>query len=104
ANSPLQKLYSGFGLAQGPVIEGNMGSTYKTDYTIIGEAVNVAARLEGLTRELRQALLFTESFKQLTSKPWTFANLGHFHLKGMENNEEIFTIDHPLVQAFKTRF
>jgi class 3 adenylate cyclase len=58
-NSPLKLLHSGFGLDQGSVIEGNMGSIYKTDYTIIGDAVNIAARLEGLTREVNRSLVFS---------------------------------------------
>ena len=47
-------LYCGFGLTKGPVIEGNLGSSTKMDYTVLGDMVNLAARLEGLTRKSRQ--------------------------------------------------
>jgi len=99
--SPLKLLYSGFGLAQGTVIEGNMGSPVKMDYTIIGEAVNTAARLEELTREVRQTLLLTDLVKAGTRKPWNFTSLGHYSLKGKLKSREVFTIDHPLVNNFK---
>jgi class 3 adenylate cyclase len=99
-NSPLRLLYSGFGLDQGWVIEGNMGSHFKTDYTIIGDAVNIAARLERLTRTVKQSLVFSKSLKQSTKEPWPFINLGSFNLKGKEDNNEVYSIDHDLVNNF----
>lgn len=96
-NSPLQLLNSGFGLSQGLVIEGNMGSHFKTDYTIIGDAVNIAARLESLTREVKHSLVLSESIKQHTNEPWSFIGLGKYALKGMENKSEVYSIDHVLI-------
>ncbi len=63
-------LYSGFGLALGPVIEGSMGSSVKMDYTIIGEPVNTAAKLEALTRTLNTPVLMTEAVARATRRPW----------------------------------
>lgn len=63
-------LYSGFGLALGPVIEGSMGSSVKMDYTIIGEAVNMAARLEALTRTLDTPVLMTAAVAEATKRTW----------------------------------
>ncbi|MDG2450680.1 MAG: BLUF domain-containing protein [Saprospiraceae bacterium] len=100
-NSPLQLLHSGFGLAQGSVIEGNMGSNYKTDYTIIGDAVNIASRLEGVTREVNRSLVFSESLKQSTKKPWPFINLGKLNLKGKKYESEVYSIDHELVNNLR---
>ena len=100
-NSPLQILHSGFGLAQGSVIEGNMGSHFKTDYTIIGDAVNIAARLEGLTREVKRSLVLSEALKQSTTEPWTFVSLGKYNLKGKKNDSEVYSIDHELINEFK---
>jgi class 3 adenylate cyclase len=100
-NSPLRVLNSGFGLAQGMVIEGNMGSKYKTDYTIVGDAVNIAARLEGLTREVKRSLVLSEALKRSTNEPWTFVSLGKYNLKGMQNISEVYSIDHELVNEFR---
>ncbi len=101
ADSPLRLLHSGFGIAQGPVIEGNMGSHYKTDYTIIGEPVNMAARLEGLTRTARRSLVVSAGLKEKTKAPWAFVSLGKYNLKGKDYDSEVYTIDDELVQAFK---
>ncbi len=102
-NSPLKILNSGFGLDQGVVIEGNMGSRFKMDYTIIGDPVNVAARLEALTREVDHSLVLSESLKNSTKEPWPFISLGKYKLKGMEKNSEVYSIDHDLVKDFKEK-
>lgn len=100
-NSPLKLVNSVFGLAQGKVIEGNMGSHYKTDYTIIGDAVNVAARLEKLTREVKRPLVLSESLKKSTRESWPFISLGKYNLKGKEEMSEVYSLDLDLVNEYK---
>lgn len=100
-HSPLRLLNSGFGLAQGTVIEGNMGSRFKTDYTIIGDAVNTASRLEELTRELNRTILISETLKLNTKQPWVFVSLGKYSLKGKKMNIEVYSIDHDLFNDLK---
>jgi len=100
-NSPLKLVNSGFGLAQGEVIEGNMGSHFKTDYTIIGDAVNLAARLEKLTREVKRSLVLSESVKHSAKESWSFISLGKYNLKGKKNISEVYSIDHDIVNEFK---
>lgn len=100
-DSPLRLLNSGFGLAQGTVIEGNMGSHFKTDFTIIGDAVNTASRLEQLTREFNRAIVLSESLRDSTKNPWIFVSLGKYNLKGKEKNTELYSIDHDLVNDLK---
>ena len=96
-NSPLKLVNSVFGLAQGEVIEGNMGSNFKTDYTIIGDAVNEAARLEKLTREVNRSLVLSESLKHSTKESWSFISLGKYNLKGKKNISEVYSINHDIV-------
>src|SRR5690606_19215006 len=50
-NNPLRYLYSGIGLAKGVVIEGNISTSIKIDYTVIGDTVNLASRLETQSRK-----------------------------------------------------
>jgi len=102
-SSPLKILNSGFGIDQGVVIEGNMGSHFKMDYTIIGDPVNVAARLEALTRKVDHSLVLSESLKNSTKESWPFINLGKYKLKGMEKNSDVYSIDHDLVKNFKEK-
>ncbi|MCT7958757.1 BLUF domain-containing protein [Laspinema palackyanum] len=96
--SPLRVLYSGIGLAKGKVIEGNIGSEVKKDYTILGDAVNVAARLEALTRKLSQALVFSGEVKKSTAKSWDFIWLADSALKGKSESIEIYSIDNEMTR------
>lgn len=100
-NSPLKLVNSVFGLAQGEVIEGNMGSNFKTDYTIIGDAVNEAARLEKLTREVKRSLVLSDSLKHSAKESWSFISLGKYNLKGKKNMSEVYSIDHDIVNGYK---
>lgn len=92
-SSPLKLLYSGFGMAQGKVLEGNMGSDIKMDYTIIGDAVNRASRLEGHTRVVEKALVIAEDVKNNCKKEWDFLRLGQFFLKGNKGHTAVYTVN-----------
>lgn len=96
-------LYSGFGLSQGSVIEGNIGSHVKMDYTIIGDPVNTAARLESLTRTVGKSLTLSASVKQSATKPWKFLYLGEFDLKGKDKVTEVYSIDSELTNHFNAK-
>lgn len=78
-----------------------MGSKFKTDYTIIGDPVNFAARLEKLTREVKYSVVFSESLKKSTKEPWSFISLGKYDLKGKKNTHEVYSIDHNIIKEYK---
>lgn len=91
--SIIRVLHAGIGLAKGTVIEGNIGSTVKKDYTILGDAVNLASRLEALTRNLSHSLVFSLEVKDSTEEMWDFVRLGTVQPKGKAEALEIYSVD-----------
>jgi adenylate cyclase len=55
----LPNLESGIGIATGPVIAGNIGGRERIEYTVMGDAVNLAARLEAKTKEVGSPILLS---------------------------------------------
>lgn len=77
----------GFGLALhvGDVMWGNIGTKERLDFTVIGPAVNVAARLESLSKELRRPLLISAAFAaSCACTKLTLDRLGDYALRGVE--------------------
>jgi class 3 adenylate cyclase len=96
-DSLFKVLYTGIGMSQGVVIQCNMGSSIKKDYTILGDAVNVASRLESLTREHPCHLIFSENVKNSLKQPWKIVELGQCYPKGKEEPVNIYTLDELVV-------
>jgi adenylate cyclase len=79
-----------FGLALhlGEVLYGNIGSAGRLDFTTIGPAVNLTARLETLARDLGRDLVASTAFARHSPEP--LHSLGAFRLRGFRTPEEVF--------------
>ncbi len=88
----LPKVEIGIGLFRGPVIIGLIGSNTRLQHTIIGDSVNKASRLEGLTKELQTPIVMSDQIWQTLPDQLKiqFDSKGRHHLKGISEPIEIF--------------
>jgi adenylate cyclase len=80
-------------LHRGAVLYGNVGTERRLDFTVIGPAVNEAARLEGLCRDLGTHLLVSHSFRAAAGPAQArLVSLGTHRLRGLRDPREVFTL------------
>lgn len=80
----------GVGVHVGDVMYGNIGSSRRLDFTVIGPAVNVASRLETLTKEVKRPVLLSRAFVEMATCTEEMDNLGTFPLRGLGEPVEVF--------------
>jgi adenylate cyclase len=80
----------GIGLHVGDVMYGNIGSRTRLDFTVIGPAVNMASRLETLTKQMGKPVLLSRAFADFVERDFELEHVGEHSVRGFSDPIELF--------------
>ena len=88
----MPELAFGIGINHGEVIVGNLGSSEKMELTVIGDAVNLASRLESATKQYHLDLLLGENVAKLVSDTYILRTVDCIQAAGKTKGVDVFTV------------
>lgn len=91
-NQQFLPLEVGFGINTGSCVVGNMGSDLRFDYSVLGDSVNIASRLEGQTKTYKVRILIGAATAVLVKDDFAILELDRIRVKGKKEPETIYTV------------
>jgi adenylate cyclase len=82
----------GIGLNTGPCVVGNMGSDFRFNYSVLGDTVNVASRLEARTKDYRIPIVIDAQTEQQAREKFATMEIDRIQVKGKTEPETVFTV------------